>query len=253
MPVNEFPLSLYSHVSQAATRAKDSGRPLIAAFDADGTLWDTDIGEAFFDYQITSCSLPGLPPDPWAKYREMKLVNKPAAYAWLAQINVGQKLSQVRAWAKEAVDRRPDGLPIFESQRKLIELLQETGFEIYVVTASVKWAVEPAAARLGIDFDHVLGITTRVSSDGIVEMEPMNPITWREGKAEGLLKATAGRRPVLASGNTYGDIALLDCATDVRIAVSTQSEATELHEEESKLWEEAKGRGWLTHAFRSLG
>lgn len=257
--VNEFSASLLTDLLAQARAARDragrdgassaSGGSAIAAFDADGTLWDTDIGEAFFDWQIRNSGLDGLPADPWAQYRDMKLVDKPAAYAWLAQINAGRPLAQVREWAKAAVDARPDGLPVFQSQKRLIDGLRELGFEIYVVTASIKWAVEPAAARLGIDDDHVLGITTRVSPDGIVGLERVEPITWREGKAQGLLAATGGRRPILASGNTYGDIALLECATDVRLAISTQSERTELFEEERKLWDLAGERGWARHAF----
>ena len=250
--VNEFPPELFARITAALEVARDLGRPALAAFDADGTLWDTDIGEGFFEFELREGLLSGLPPDPVARYREMKLVDKPAAYAWLAQINAGHALEQVRAWARAAVDARPGGLPIFASQRRLIDHLRSLNFEIYVVTASIKWAVEPAAARLGIDADHVLGITTHVSAAGVVGTEWTLPITWREGKAERLLQATGGRRPVLASGNTYGDIALLESATDVRLAVSTQSAAGELHEEERRLWAEAEARGWYAHAFRQL-
>jgi phosphoserine phosphatase len=250
--VLDFPAALFAEIVETVKAAKDAGQPAIAAFDADGTLWDTDIGESFFDFEIRECGLPGLPPDPWARYRELKLINKPAAYAWLAQINAGQALRQVRDWASEAVERRVEGLPIFASQARLIERFQALDIEVYVVTASVKWAVEPAALKLGIPFDRVLGITTRVSADGIIGLEPVSPITWRAGKAEGLLQATGGRRPIFAAGNTYGDIALLQSATDARLAVATQDEANELHDEESKLWAFAQENGWMTHAFRAL-
>lgn len=251
-PVNPYPPPLVRELNETIERvAKTSTGPLYAAFDADGTLWDTDAGEAFFDYQIEKCGLQGLPADPWQHYRELKTDDPAAGYVWLAQINKGRKLSQVRAWAKACIEEKTP-YPIFESQRDLIRLLRKHRFEIFAVTASVKWAVEPAAALLGIDFDHVLGITTEVV-DGVVTDRPVHPITWRQGKAEALLKTTHGAAPVLCSGNTLGDIALLGAASHIRLAVSTQSTpGTGLFEEEKKLRQEAKTRGWLMHAFREI-
>jgi phosphoserine phosphatase len=131
----------------------------------------------------------------------------------------------------------------------LISLLRELDFEIYIVTASIKWAVEPVGDLVGVDHDHVIGITTKIQN-GLVGMEAIHPITWRQGKAEGLLAATGGVRPILASGNTYGDTALLETATHVHLAISTQNKPNGLFEEEHKLAVEADQRGWLRHKFR---
>src|SRR3954467_5588788 len=76
----------------------------VAAFDADGTLWNTDLGEALFNYQIKNKLVP-LPPSPWEHYHEMKDgISKRAAYLWLAQINKGLPIQTVRHWASEAVN-----------------------------------------------------------------------------------------------------------------------------------------------------
>ncbi len=249
---NEFSPALCQHLSgslaEIAKTANSGQQPLVAAFDADGTLWDTDIGEAFFDYQIHHCDLKGLPTDPWKYYLDTKKNDHIKAYVWLAQISEGHSLTQVRQWAKEAVMKRAH-FPAFTSQKKLITELRGLGIEIYVVTASVKWAVEPAAELLGIDQNHVLGITTKVVN-GIISSEPVLPITWRAGKAEALLAATGGVRPVFCAGNTYGDIALLESSSHLRLAVSTQIEANSLFEEERRLKEVAFQNGWLMHGFR---
>jgi len=250
--VNEFPPTLLSEIEARVNASLRRHRgPRIAAFDADGTLWDTDIGEAFFDYQIHNCHLPNMPADPWAHYHMLKEIEPTRAYVWLAQINSGQTLHQVRDWAKQSVQRLSP-VPVFESQKKVMQLLRALDFEIYVVTASIKWAVEPAAELFGIDFDHVLGITTEVSN-GLVTSTPVHPITWRQGKADGLLKATGGVRPLFCSGNTFGDIALLELATSAALAVSTQVEQNGLFEEEEKLRSEAKKNNWLQHHFRQGG
>lgn len=249
-PVNEFSPALWSTLSTELERiASQTKGPKIAAFDADGTLWDADASETFFDWQIKNCNLPELQGrDPFAHYQALKKPDPRVAYVWLAAINEGHKLSEVRAWAEQCFkDHQP--WPVFESQKRLIEKLRSLGFEIYVVTASVKWAVEPFASLVGVDHDHVIGVETKVV-DGIVTRETKLPVTWREGKAEGLLAKTGGVRPILASGNTIGDIALLECATHIRLGLSTQDEPGGLFDEETKLVDHAKEKGWHHHPFR---
>lgn len=249
--VNEFSPELWQTLEQklaAAIAACPRGAPRIAAFDADGTLWDDDAGETFFDWEIHHAGLSHLPPDPWAHYRELKKVDPTTAYVWLAQINAGVPLVQVRKWAKTCFEQRGTW-PVFQSQLQLIEKLRRLDFEIYIVTASVKWAVEPVAHLVGVDMDHVLGITTEIEN-GLVGHKGVLPITWRQGKADALLTATRGTRPLLASGNTFGDIALINTATHVQLAVATQNIPSGLFEEEAKLGHEAQQRGWLQHWFR---
>ncbi len=249
-PVNEFNPELWARIeSTLRSAARSAVGPLAAAFDADGTLWDADAGETFFDWQIRNCQLGAFSGiDPWRHYHDLKNPDPRVAYVWLAQISAGHQLSEVREWAAECF-RSLGHWPVFESQRRLIGLLRELSIDVYVVTASVKWAVEPVAALLGIDFDHVIGIETEVRG-GIVTDVVKHPITWRDGKAEGFLAKTGGVRPILAAGNTFGDIALLDSATHVRLALSTQDTPGGLFDEESKLVEHASLENWHIHPFR---
>ncbi len=248
-PVNEFSPELWSQIETVLRQRAAQGGRLIAAFDADGTLWDADAGETFFDYQIRKCDLPALQGiDAWARYRDLKKPDPRVGYVWLAQISAGFSLAQVRAWASACFSELAPW-PVFESQRRLITLLRSLGYEVFVVTASIKWAVEPVAALLGIDHDHVIGIETEVR-DGVVTDIVKPPITWRDGKPEGLLAKTGGVRPVLCAGNTYGDIALLQAATHVRLALSTQDSPGGLFDEETRLFEHASSEKWHIHPFR---
>lgn len=225
----------------------DSAKTPIAAFDADGTLWDTDLGEQFFKWQIKNKVLKNLPADPWRHYRDWKESGDPRpAYLWLAQINQGHSLKEVRSWASQCVqDHAP--VPIFEEQKKLISILQSRNIPIYVVTASVKWAVEPGAELLGIPRENVIGIATKEKS-GVISNEQEGDITYREGKATALINKT-GAKPFLSSGNTLGDIALLDIATHIKLCVSAAKKDHELWPAEEKLRQEAKTRGWIIHEF----
>lgn len=224
---------------------KEDSAP-IAAFDADGTLWDIDLGETLFQYQIDN-NLVKLPDQPWEYYENYKIRDIKKAYLWLAQICEGKKLEQVHQWAVEAV-KKQSPLPIFPAQHKLIKLLLSRGVKVFIITASVKWAVEPGAESLGLTKDSVIGIETEVK-DGLVTANQKGIITYRDGKVEALLKVTNGKKPFLCAGNTMGDFMLLQNATHLSLAVSAAPENEVLFKTESELYQNAVKNGWLTHRF----
>lgn len=227
-------------------RHRPPGRA-VAAFDADGTLWDTDLGEGLFSYQIQNKLVP-LPADPWGHYNWMKEhVSHPAAYLWLAQISKDVPLKTVQEWAEKSVASQP--LPIFDEQLAVIEKLKSLNVEIYIVTASIKWAVEPGARRLGLTDEHVIGIETEVVN-GIVTDKQKGVITYREGKAEAILARTGGVAPYFSSGNTEGDKWLLEAATKLRLVMSAAPEGSENWPTENRMLSLAAQNGWHSHRFR---
>jgi len=239
---------IWKKIDFALEKAKDTMPKLIAAFDADGTLWDTDLGENFFQFQIKNKLLSNLPKEPWKYYRTWKESGDPRpAYLWLAQINQGHSLSEVRSWAEDSV-RGLNPFPLFDAQKKLIEKLLKANADVYIVTASVKWSVEPGALRLGIPVENVLGVATKIMNGKITD-EQDGEITYREGKSQALLKTTDGKKPFLCSGNTMGDLSLLECATELQLAVGAAPESHELFSTEERLRQEAKARGWCIHRF----
>lgn len=240
---------------EALLRDLEKSRPrgrAVAAFDADGTLWNTDMGEAFFDYQIKNDRIRSelqepLPEDPWGHYTWLKeKVSHTKAYLWLAQILKGVELSKVRRWAEECASAEP--LPVFKEQLRIIGKLNELHVEIYIVTASITWAVEPGARRLGIRENQVLGIETEVVGGRITD-KPRGVITYREGKAEALLAATGGVKPYFCAGNTEGDKWLLEAATAKRLVISSAPEGTENYGTEMKMQAMAKEHGWYRHRY----
>jgi len=222
--------------------------PHYAAFDADGTLWNKDAGETFFQFQIDHSNLLNLPPDPWNYYHEWKNTDPASAYLWLAQINCGQPLSRVRYWAQQCLKSHSQW-PIFNAQKKLVQWLKERGVRVFVVTASIKWAVEPFAELLGLHYDDVIGVETIVEN-GIITDKQSGFITWKEGKAQSILERTQGIPPLFCSGNTMGDAALLGCSQLIKLAVNSSVIGEELYETEMALQKLANENNWLSHSFR---
>lgn len=244
-PLKPWPKDKLASFLDELEKNRPPGRA-VAAFDADGTLWDTDLGEGLFLYQIEN-KLVELPADPWEHYEWMKKAKgNPAAFLWLAQICNGHSIEQVRKWAEAAVASKP--LPIYDEQARIIEKLKSLEVEIYVVTASIKWAVEPGAKRLGLNYDQVIGIETEVVN-GVVTDKQKGIISYREGKPLALLEKTGGLKPYFASGNTEGDKWLLESATKMRLVLSSAHEKHENWPTESTMLQLAKSKGWHSHRY----
>lgn len=248
MKYKQFSQETWQQIEAATEKALSRDPAPIAAFDADGTLWDTDLGEGFFQYKIDHKLVP-LPEDPWNYYVELKKKNgDPSdAYLWLAQILQKNSLSQARDWALQAVSAAQP-VPVFPEQKRLIEFLLSKGVKVYIVTASVKWAVEPGATLLGLQHADVIGIETEVV-DGKITEKLKGIVTHRHGKARALLSATGGKHPFLTAGNTMGDLELMETSTDLKIAVSAATPDDRLFKTENELQGVARSRGWIAHRF----
>lgn len=235
--------SIETFLSESKT-LKNSPK-LYAAFDADGTLWPGDLGENFFKWQIKHCQELGLPANPWQHYRSLKSQPDPRpGYLWLAQINEGLPLEKIQNWAKSAFNEYSEG-KTFPFQLSLIQLLQRYHVEIFIVTASVKWAVEPGVFQLNLKNENVIGVETEILNGKISKIQK-GTITYKEGKPEELLKRTHGIKPFLVSGNSTGDLALLECATQFRVTVQSAGPDHELFENESGLKKIAKEKNWIS-------
>jgi phosphoserine phosphatase len=244
-----YPSNLLSEVKNTVFQLRDQNQDVFAAFDADGTLWNTDMGEIFFHWQIKNLKLEAfkkINTDPWTHYQNLKKMNPPTAYLWLAQICEGYSISEVQCWAKEALAKAPR-FEVFSAQKQLIDLLQSLSVKIFIVTASVKWSVEPAAKLYNIPAEQVVGVNTKIFN-GQVTSEQQDAITYRTGKVEALLKHTQGAKPFLCSGNSIGDLELLASATSYCIAVRSETSGS-LFESEEKLYQEAKKNNWLCFEF----
>ncbi|MEC9283086.1 MAG: haloacid dehalogenase-like hydrolase [Bdellovibrionota bacterium] len=225
--------------------------PLVAAFDADGTIWDTDVADIAFDYHIENWDL-NLPENPLQHYAKLK-ENKPvAAYLWLAQILKGRKLEDVLSKNKEAFEswEKENGkIPVFPAQKQLIQFFQENGIEVFIVTASVKWSVHYGANMVNVPEDHILGVKTKIEN-GFITDEQDGPVTYRPGKAEAIKEKTEGKELIFCAGNTIGDYELLKCSKGISLAVRAANSSEELYETEEQLHQLAKEHNWDCHQFR---
>jgi len=234
-------------IKESITTALENGANPIAAFYADGTLWNTDIGEEFFKYQFEKKLLPPLTIHPIQHYHTLLQTKPKEAFLWMAQINEGKNIKVVRQWAQEHfVSIKP--FPFFNSIREIILFLQSLKVNIFVVTASVKWVVEPAITPLNIPIENIIGVSTKVKND-FITTEQEGVLSWQEGKVTGLLDKTIGLKPFFCAGNSLGDLALLESATHVRLANCALPPSHSLYESEQQLLALAKSKEWFYHSY----
>ncbi|MBI1368898.1 MAG: haloacid dehalogenase-like hydrolase [Planctomycetes bacterium] len=166
-----------------------------AVFDADNTLWHSDLEEsllAFMEHRglLSRDKLPAaLKPIPFLEgeglysyYNRLDAIDYRISYLWIAQAFSGLTLGElkqqvdelmsthepipVRVWSapkRSFVDETVDPPRVFEQQRQLVNTLQKHGLRVYVVTASleelVRMVVSDARYGLNVEPANVIGVT----------------------------------------------------------------------------------------------
>jgi phosphoserine phosphatase len=206
----------------------------IAAFDADGTLWRDDIGEAFLRHlaHIKWVKLPGGG-DPYEEYERRVEQDRRSGYAFAAQLQAGLEtdavLEEAEKFARIWVPPR-----LVAAVQELRDACEQHALRSVVVSASPLPIVLAAAPLAGVSPDRCLGIEVRVSqgrhTDRVIE-----PVPYDDGKVAAL-QTRGWNSLALACGDSLGgDLALLSAAR-VAVAVAPQSG--------SPLAEQARKRGW---------
>jgi phosphoserine phosphatase len=191
---------------------EELGRTLpggLAVFDADGTLWREDIGEAFLRHLVHLgwVKLPGGG-DPYEAYERAVDRDKKIGYAYAAQLMAGLSQAAVEA---EAVFFASEWVPPrrISDTAGLIELCRAAGLRPFVISASARPIVLTAAPLAGFEAANCRGIET-VVRDGKYTEEIIEPITYAAGK---IISAESAGRLALACGDSLlGDLPMLEAA-----------------------------------------
>lgn len=213
----------------------------IAAFDADGTLWFSDVGRDFYDFQIKHNYFPQGESFNWDDYKAIEAQGMEKGLTWLGKILAGESLGELKKKVQLFNEEYP---PIYvNEQKEIIKFLKESGVRVMIVTASVGWTIEPAAQEFDIPPEDIVGIRTRVK-DNIITDDVHFPISWAEGKVDALLEATGGKKPFLASGNTTSDMHMVGLSTDIKLVIHGSKPGDLVYESEVKALAMAKEKGW---------
>jgi phosphoserine phosphatase len=222
----------------------------IAVFDADGTLWHDDIGDEFFKWQIQNALAPGLKGviDPWMHYKDLCKKDTATGYGWLAQINSGLReeelLEQTSSYFKDHFLSKIDS-----RLRKLIQKLNTNDFEIWICTASIKWAVIPALTELKLATKFIIGTEVELDQEKKLTQKVVTPIPYQAGKKYWLEKKLS-HSPLLVAGNSLGDLDMMGLATILPLTIVYKPHLEAVKESELALLEKAKSNNWPIQIFQ---
>jgi phosphoserine phosphatase len=149
-------------------------------FDADGTLWAGDVG----DELVRDLGR-------FEEYERKVRADPVAGYTWAVELLMGLDEAPLlercgRLFARQRV---------FDFVRPLLEQLH--GREVFIVSASPRWAVLPGARALGIGADHVIAVDAQLERGRIGQVH--TPIPCGHGKVHHL--RLKGITPAVAFGN----------------------------------------------------
>jgi len=234
--------SITPRTCNALGRLIASGRRGPATFDGDGTLWAGDVGEGFFSWMLKNRHYPvkriPMLERSWRQYREGRFDGE-KMYELMVTAMEGMRESEVKQLATRYFDQVHMN-SIYRPMATLVLALRESGFAPWVVSGSPYWVVAAGARHFGIPESNVIGLSVKVDGSGRLTNQVVRPVPWKSGKAKRIM-LEVGQAPLIAAGNSYGDIQMLSIAREVPLVVNPSAD----------LRHQLRPRGWLVNNFTS--
>lgn len=203
-------------------RAAQAGQAPVAVLDADGTIWEDDLGEDALRALAAEGRLAAWAGEqPYATYEAAVERDRDVGYALGAAMLEGWEEGALRAWC-QGFYQAHYAQKVFAAQKALVDRLQAAGWQVWVVSASPFWMVEAGARALGVPEGQILGIRVQVEQ-GRLTKNLHEPITSGEGKVAAIAQVI-GRRPDLAVGNSMGDAPMMLHSQGQAIAINPSAE-----------------------------
>lgn len=217
----------------------EEGRRRIACFDADGTLWRGDIGEALLRWLIAGRLLKDVDYDIdlWEDYEHRVSLNRTQGYIHAVALMQGTPETQVQGWCRQMAYAWPNYRP---EMKGLVDFVRGHGVQVFIVSASNRWIIAEAGPYMGFKPGETLGISLDVE-DGVLTSRAQHPVTCNAGKVEAI-DVHIGQRPLMAFGDSLGDLEMLEYAQFPFVV-------GELGKPNAPLIKIAKERNWPVQLF----
>jgi phosphoserine phosphatase len=190
-----------------------SRKPLVAAFDCDGTLWSGDAGEGFFVWELEQEQ--SLVPEPivrWARSRHAGYLAGQVA----EEVMCGEIVTMHRGLREEVVQLACDAFfsqaisaSIFPEMLELVRRLVDSGCNVWAVSSSSQWIIRSAMRFFGVPQSNILAAETAVEN-GIIT-DRLIRVPSGPGKPEAIREVIRGALDC-AFGNSIWDREMLDMA-----------------------------------------
>ncbi len=188
-----------------------AGKPKVAVFDCDGTIWSGDSGYGFMVWTLEQ-GLVSRSTSDWidTRYRGYLAgqVSELDICGEMVQIYEGLREQELRAAARQYVQEFVMQR-VFPEMASLLAALGQVGVELWAVSSTNRWVVAEGVRGFGIPEERVLAAEVRVI-DGLISSEIV-AVPTDELKAEALKRAGLPA-PDAVFGNSIHDLAMLEIA-----------------------------------------
>jgi phosphoserine phosphatase len=224
----------------------------LVAFDADGTIWDVDVGVSIFEALLDRGDV--RPEAEEALIADARRFNIPLppgggamgaaralhqaffdgsypddlAYAMNAWAFAGHTEAEADAIAQDVLRSLRVAERIRPAFRRLIEWAAGRGVDAYVVSASPIWIIRAGAALLGLPADRGIAMAPAVRG-GVIEPRIEGAICYGDGKLVKIRATRPGAVLLGAFGDSAWDAAMLRAAR-VPVAVTPSEKLLEIAE-----------------------
>jgi phosphoserine phosphatase len=186
-------------------------KPLIAAFDCDGTLWSGDAGEGFFSWELEN-RLVSDEVIAWARARYADYragnVSEDDMCGEMVTLHKGLNESFVQSAASQFFEEFMAG-QIFHEMQTLIRRLHDQGCKVWAVSSTNEWMIRAGMHHFDIPQEKILA--TAVEIDNGTISDRLLHVPSGEGKPKAL-RSVMDSRPDAAFGNSKWDAAMLQMA-----------------------------------------
>jgi len=205
----------------------------VAAFDGDGTLWSSDAGERFFDWElkqgdVVDAALDRPMRERYAAYKRGE-VDETTMCGEMVTMHQGVPERKLMDAAVRFFDQL-FVVQIFPEMRELVRRLEENGCETWAVSSSNEWVIRAGMKHFGIPQSRILA--AKVELDRGVATNRLIRVPSGAGKPEAL-RENVGKEIDAAFGNSRWDAEMLVMAKHaIAVNPNPDLEAT------------ARERGW---------
>jgi len=160
----------------------------------------------------------------------------------------GETAVDVRAMGRQCFDDLYDD-KIFEPMRQLVGLLQDNGFEAWVITGSPQVLYQGFLSdQLGIPMERVVGVHS-IIRDGVITDELVQPVTQDHGKREAI-ETVVQALPLLVAGNSRGDKEMIEASQGLRMIVNPDEHVAP--DQPMSIADYAAQEGWIVVRIRDV-
>ncbi len=217
-------------LDRALEASKQPSSACVLAFDADGTLWDGDVGIDVFEALLASEKVLEAAHDALkdeARTAEVEpgsdvlttlkrlyeafnaeRYHEARAFAMMAWAFAGWTEDAMTSFIDEVLAKAHIDARVNDEVRPIMAYARARGLETVVVSASPRAAVVRGAASLGVPPESVFAMTPHVEN-GVVLPRLLGAATYGEGKVEALLHHRPDKLLLGGFGDTSYDVAFL--------------------------------------------